>query len=348
MPAAMKRNKFRDINPITSSNKRPQGQEAGAFVIFLILAFLALVVLYFMQFVDELVLLIGVLVILAVLYYKSPGMIIELPEYRRAVILRYGKFHRVAGPGWVFLIPFIDDPRVVDLRVFTANIEPQKVITKDNIVLTVDAISFLKITDPKAAVINVEDPALSVKAYVEAHLRDIVGKMELESVISQVDMINRLLQKGLEQISKDWGISVVKVEIQSIELPSEVMDAMHRRKAAEQQKYAAEELAKAQAIRIDAVRDAAGKLTDPALQYLYLQALEKISEGRSSKIIFPIELTHLAERLSGRMGSTSKTTEDELREKYNELLLERAREGKRAKKEDIIEELRKRTRKDKK
>lgn len=347
MPGKIANKKFPEINPIIPT-KRPQGREAGAFILFLILAFIALLAIYFLKLIDELILLIGVIIILAVLYFKSPGILIELPEYQRAVILRYGKFHRVAGPGWVFLIPFIDDPRIVDLRVFTSNIEPQKVITKDNIVLTVDAISFLKITDPKAAVINVEEPALAVKAYVEAHLRDIIGKMELESVISQVDMINKLLQKGLEQISKDWGISVVKVEIQSIELPAEVRDAMHQRKAAEQQKYAAEELARAQAIRIDAVRDAAGKLNDPALQYLYLQALEKIAEGRSSKIIFPIELTHLAERLSGRVGKSFKTTEEELREKYNELLLEKAREGTKLNKSDIIEELRKRARKGKK
>ena len=334
--------------PMQKSKKRPQGKEAGAFIVFVILAIIVLLAAFFFFNLNEFIVGLGLIVILLLIFSKSPSFILELPQYQRAVIFRYGKFKRVAGPGWVIIIPLIDDPRIIDMRVFTSNILPQKVITKDNIVLTVDAITFLKISDPKAAVINVEDPAAAVKTYVEAHLRDIIGKMELESVIGQVDMVNRLLQKGLEQISRDWGIKVVKVEIQSITLPEEVRNAMHQRKAAEQQKYAAEELARAQAIRIDAVSDSAGRLNDPALQYLYLQALEKIAEGRSSKIIFPIELTHLAERLSARMGGSMAGTEDELRKKYNELLLEKTRKGTKPKKEEIIEELRKRTKKGKK
>ena len=335
-------------NPVTRPERRPRGKEVGPFILVILVALGLLFAVHFFGYANEFALLIGLLVILGFLYYKSGGIIIELEEYKRAVILRYGKFHRVAGPGWVFLVPFIDDPRIVDLRVFTVNIEPQRVITKDNIVLTVDAITFLKITDPKAAVINIASPKQAVTDYIQAHLRDIIGKMELESVIGQVDVINSLLQKGLERISKDWGISVVKVEIQRIDLPEDVMQAMHYRKSAEQRKYAAEEEARAHAIKIDAVRAAAGKLTDPALQYLYLQTLQKIAEGRSSKIIFPIELTHLAERLSTRFGADYGKTGEELREKYDEILLEKARMGERLKKSDIIEELRRRSKKGKK
>lgn len=324
--------------------KRPQGKEAGAFILFVLLCLIVLAGAYLLiDGINEVALLVGIVVILLIVLSRSPSFILELPQYKRAVILRYGKFNRVAGPGWIVLIPIIDDPHIVDMRVFTSNIKPQKVITKDNIVLTVDAITFLQISDPKAAVINISDPEGSVRSYVEAHLRDIIGKMELESVIGQVDMINRLLQKGLEQISKEWGINVVKIEIQSITLPPEVRDSMHQRKAAEQQKYAAEEQARAHAIKIDAVREAAGKLSDPALQYLYLQALEKVAEGRSSKIIFPIELTHLADRLAGGMGVSKEKTEDELRKKYNELVLEKSRKGGKPKTKDVVKELRKRS-----
>ena len=192
----------------------------------------------------------------------------------------------------------------------------------------VDAVIYMKIKDPEAAVINIKDPIEAATTYVQAHLRDIVGKMELEAVISDIHVINELLRAGLSKVSSDWGVEVEKVEIQSIELPETVMAAMHDRKAAEQKKYATEELAKAQAIKIDAIRRAAGQLNDPAIQYLYLQALEKVAEGKSSKLIFPLELTHLASRLSGKMSDTQKEKfEDDLRHNYNEFMLEETREG---------------------
>ncbi|MCD4739799.1 hypothetical protein K8R43_01255 [archaeon] len=335
------------VTPLKHEKKRPRGKEAGLFIILLL--FLAIIVFAAFYYLNHnLILLIGGLIILFILLSRSSGFVLELTQYERAVILRYGKFKRVAGPGWIVLIPFIDDPHVVDTRTFTSNILPQKVITKDNVVLTVDAITFLKINDPEAAVLNIEEPELAVRTYVEAHLRDIIGKMELESVIGQVDLVNRLLKKGLEDVSRDWGITVVKVEIQSITLPQEVRDAMHQRKAAEQQKYAAEEQAQAHAIKITAVREAAGKLTDPALQYLYLQALEKIAEGKSSKIIFPLELTSLAAKLSNRVGGSMEATEDDLRKKYDQLMLEKTRVGGKVKQDDIINELRKRNKKGKK
>ena len=136
------------------------------------------------------------------------------------------------------------------------------------------------------------------------------------------------LLQDLKEISEDWGVEVVKVEIQSVVLPEDVMQAMHELKSAEQKKFAAEQMAMAQAIKIDKVREAADKLGDSALQYLYLQALEKIAEGRSNKIIFPIELTHLAERLAGgtkRKKADFNEVADDLREKYDEVLLEETR-----------------------
>jgi len=164
--------------------------------------------------------------------------------------------------------------------------------------------------------------------------------MELEAVISDIHIINELLRAGLSKVASDWGVEVTKVEIQSVELPDIVISAMHNRKAAEQQKYATEELAQAQAIKIDAIRKAAGRLEDPALQYLYLEALKKVAEGRSSKIIFPLELTHLAERLSGGMSKPKKRElKDDLREKYDELLLEETREGVPISRGDILKTL---------
>ncbi|MBN3037237.1 MAG: hypothetical protein JW834_02215 [Candidatus Diapherotrites archaeon] len=328
--------------PIIKKESKPRGKEVGVFLIMIAAVLLLLGSMFALGFINEMVMLFGVLAILAFIYKSSPQLVIELEEYERAVILRYGAFHKVAGPGWVFVLPMVDDPRVVDLRVQTADVEPQEVLTKDNVTLKIDAIIYYKVANPKAAVLNVEDPTDAVLSFVRAHLRDVVGKMELESVISQINIINDLLRKSLEKITEDWGIEVVKVEIQSIELPPDVLKSMHRRKEAEQWRMAQEERARGQAIRIDAIRQSAGKLTDPALQYLYLQALEKVAEGRSSKIIFPIELTHLAERLSSRMGpKVAEKVSEDLREKYDEFVLEETREGRPVDTQEILSSLRK-------
>ena len=338
--------KLKEITAVRSAGKRPHGREVGSFLLILVLAVLAIFVVYALGYISEFILLIGLLVILLFVYTNTPPLLIELEQYERAVILRYGKFLKVAGPGWVLLTPFIDDARIVDQRVVVVDIEPQEVLSKDNIKLEIDGIIYMKISDPEAAIINIREPMEAATTYVRAHLRDIIGKMELEAVISDIHVINELLQAGLAKVSKDWGVEVEKVEIQSIELPQVVMDSMHDRKAAEQKKYATEELAKAHAIQIDAVRKAAGQLTDPALQYLYLQALEKVAEGKSSKIIFPLELTHLADRLSGSMTVKQKNKlEDDLLENYNDFVLEETRDGVPISREDILNTLKRKARK---
>lgn len=328
--------------------KKPRGKEVGSFIVLILSALILLLAVYLFGYINEMLLLVGILVILFFIQSSVPPFIIELEQYERAVILRYGKFLKVAGPGWVTLVPFIDDARVVDMRVMVVDKEfsPQEVLTKDNILLKVDAIMYMKVTDPKAAVINVKDPIEAATTYVQAHLRDIIGKMELEAVISDIHIINELLRSGLSKVASDWGVEVTKVEIQSVELPNVVVSAMHDRKAAEQQKYATEELAQGQAIKIDAIRKAAGQLEDPALQYLYLEALKKVAEGRSSKIIFPLELTHLADRLSGGMPKPEKhELKGDLREKYDELLLDETRDGAPISRGDILRTLKRKARK---
>lgn len=319
--------------------KEEDVRDVGVFVLIVIAVLIFIGFLIFFNLLSEAMLVVVMLVILGALYLYSPKFIIEVDEYERVVVFRFGRFKRVAGPGWVFLIPYIDNYKMVDLRIQDIDIEPQEVVTKDNIKLLVDALVFIRIADPKAAVLNIENVRRASMEFVRAHLRDVVGKMELEAVISEINLINELLHRGLAEISKEWGVEVTKVEIEAITLPPEVLEAMHERKQAEQRKFAAREEATAHAIRIDAVREAAGKLSDPAMQYLYLQALEKIAEGKSNKIIFPIELTHLADRLATKMGTVPyKEVAEGLREKYSEFELE---EGD----EDLLEDLKKKKKK---
>jgi regulator of protease activity HflC (stomatin/prohibitin superfamily) len=307
-----------------------------AVVLFSLIAFVivALVVLYYFDLLRPVAVLLIILVVLVIMYTRSGTFFVQLQEYERAVVFRYGKFQKVAGPGWLFMIPFIETFRLIDLRVRTVDVGAQEVITKDNIKLHIDAIIYLHVFDAQKAIINVRDYERASVSYIQAHLRDVVGKMTLEYAISRVDEINKILLEGLQKITREWGVNVVNVEIQSLEIPDTVISAMHRRKAAEQDKLAAVEKAEAHKLTIDAIQAAAGKLSSPSLQYLYLQSLQKIAEGKSSKIIFPMELSRIASGLAAKLGEPYEKAQEQVVERYQKGI----REGKGP--ETIVETLR--------
>ena len=232
-----------------------------------------------------------------------------LKEYERAVIYRFGRANRVGGPGWTFLLPPIESADIVDTRVHTIDIKPQAVVTKDKIELKIDAILYLKVKSDRESVTNskikVENYERASETFVQANIRDVAGSMTADEVISSIELLNREVKKNLEEISKEWGIQVEAVEIQHVDLPKEILDAMHHQKAAEQQRLARLQLAQAHGAEIEAVKSAAEGLSDRALAYYYVRALEKMSEGKSTKLIFPMEISRLAEAVSGRMGSIS-------------------------------------------
>jgi len=156
----------------------------------------------------------------------------------------------------------------------------------------------------------------------------------LAEVISNVKGITEKLKQMSREVTEDWGIEIESVEVQSVTLPKEVQESMHKLKEAQQRKLAAREIAEGKKIAIEALQEAAGKLTDPTLQYLYLQSLQKIAEGKSSKIIFPLELSSLAARVANRFGGFEKAQE-KVSQEYESL----AKKGLDRKK--IIEELKK-------
>lgn len=239
--------------------------------------------------------------------------LLTLKEYERAVIFRFGRVVRVGGPGWALMIPVIESFRLVDLRTQTIDIPPQEVITKDKVVVKADAIIYLFVRPDKQSVINsvieIQDYVKAATSFVQATVRDVAGNFSLTELISNIGELNKRVQRDLEAIAKEWGVTVESVQISEITIPKELEEALTKQKAAEQQKLARAELAQAQQIEIDAVRTAAEQLSDRSLAYYYIRALEKLGEGQSTKFIFPLELTQLAERISASVqsASTNKT-----------------------------------------
>ncbi|NCP72551.1 hypothetical protein GW835_04135 [archaeon] len=235
-------------------------------------------------------------------------IILTLKDYERAVIFRFGKVRRVGGPGWTFVWPLIEKPNLVTLRVETMDIPPQNVLTKDNIQLRIDGVLFISVRNDKESIINsivsVEDYRKASTMYVIAMLRDVVGEFEITEVITNIEEINTKLKKALESVSKEWGVKVTSVELTDIKIPDDILMAMHEQKAAVQKKLAVYELAESEKAKILAVKDATDQLSEKTVIYYYLKALEKMAEGQSSKIIFPMELTSLLNKVTDTISKT--------------------------------------------
>jgi regulator of protease activity HflC (stomatin/prohibitin superfamily) len=243
-----------------------------------------------------------------------------LKEYERAVIYRFGRVDRVGGPGWTFLIPIFESFRLVDLRTQVVDVPPQNVITKDNVVVNIDAVIYEHVDGDNQSVINsvinVQDYKNSTKTFVIASIREAAGTLMLQELISNLDKLNSQIKNNLKDISKEWGLEIETVEITNIIIPKVIENAMNSYREAEQLKLARRESAEAQKLEIEAVRDATEKLSDKALAYYYVRALEKLGEGQSTKFLFPIELTHLVSRISGQGSSSSDKKIEDMFKKY--------------------------------
>lgn len=258
------------------------------------------------------------LIVVFVLVAWKGDMILMLQDYERAVIMRFGRVVRVGGPGWCIVLPFIESPTIVELRVQTIDVPPQEVITKSKVEITIDSVIYLRVGSERedaiksvTAVENYRDAALH---YVTSSLRDILGQMEFEEIISNIEAINKKLKEGLKEVSKAWGIVIDNVQIEDVDLPPVVQDAIHLEKASEQERLARMEKAKAHEFEIETVKRAAEQLSDKALSYYYVKALEKIGEGKGSTFFFPMEITRLAESIAA--GTKRGTELEDLFKQY--------------------------------
>ncbi|MBI4044769.1 MAG: SPFH domain-containing protein [Candidatus Diapherotrites archaeon] len=253
----------------------------------------------------------NLMLIVAVLLFAYLGFkydyLIKLKEYERAVIFTFGRTSGVSGPGWVFVFPPFQSFEKVDLRQKVLDVPPQTVVPKDSVSLQVDALIYLNIKRDKESilksVLDVQDVEDAAKKYVVASLRDVVGNISLTDLISNIEDMNRLLKTQLEKIATAWGVNVEAVKLQSVDIPKVVLDAMLEEKPATQKKLARFEEAEAHQREIEAVRNAAENLSDKALTYYYIRALEKIGQSSSTKFVFPMELTRLAESITNKKMS---------------------------------------------
>lgn len=182
-------------------------------------------------------LLLFIILFLLVVGLKSLKIVRQSEVY---VIERLGQFHRIATPGLNIIVPFIDSVRaIVNMRQQTMDVPPQGVITKDNVTITIDTVVFFQITDPFKAVYEIDNLHRGISYLAITTIRDIIGKMDLDSTFSSRDLINTQLRQILDEATDKWGCKVDRVEVKDIKPPADIREAMEKQMNAERNKRAA-------------------------------------------------------------------------------------------------------------
>lgn len=230
-----------------------------------------------------------------------------LKEYERGVIFRLGRLIDTKGPGLILLIPVIDKMTKVSLRLVALEVQPQDIITRDNVSIKVNAVVYFRVIDPNKAVVEVENYLYATSQLSQTTLRSVLGQSELDELLAEREKINHHLQEILDQHAGPWGIKVTNVEVKQIDLPQEMQRAIARQAEAERER-------RAKIIHADGEYQAAAKLleaasimaTQPiALQLRYLQTLSEIASEHASTTIFPVPIELITPFLKG--GSSSRS-----------------------------------------
>ena len=279
--------------------------------------------------------------------------------YQRGLVERLGKYKTTRDPGLTLIVPFIETMQLIDMREQVVDVPPQEVITADNVVVSVDAVVYYEATDPQRLVYNVADFFTAITKLAQTNLRNLIGDLELDNALTSRDTINTQLREVLDDATDKWGVRVVRVEIQRIDPPPEVVSAMHAQMRAERDRRATvteaqgyqeaaiaradgekqsavlaaegrrqaaildaegdaqaiELRANAEKLRLTLVGEGEGDAANARLTGIkaagadqkvltveYLQALEKIGDGRATKLVIPAEFSAL-------MGTVAALTE---------------------------------------
>jgi regulator of protease activity HflC (stomatin/prohibitin superfamily) len=230
------------------------------------------------------------IVVLVVLFLSAAIRILN--EYERGVIFRLGRVIAAKGPGLIILIPVIDKMVKVSLRLLVLDVDPQDVITRDNVSVKVNAVIYFRVIDAVKAIIEVENYQYAMSQLAQTTLRSVCGQAELDELLSAREKINSELQEILDTHTDPWGIKVATVELKHIDLPQEMQRAMAKQAEAERER-------RAKVINAEGEYQAAAKLAEAAgiigehpmaLQLRYLQTMREMSSEQNTTTIFPFPM----------------------------------------------------------
>ena len=239
----------------------------------------------------------GLAPLILLLLFLVAASIKILREYERGVIFLLGRFWRVKGPGLVIVIPGIQQMVKVDLRVVTMDVPAQDVISSDNVSVKVNAIVFFRVLDPEKAIIQVENFLVATSQLAQTTLRAVLGKHELDEMLSERERLNLDVQNILDAQTDSWGIKVTNVEIKHIDLNENMVRAIARQAEAERERRAKVIHAEGEKQAAQALLEAAQTLAlEPAaMQLRYLQTLTQVAGDKSSTLVFPVPVDILGQ-----------------------------------------------------
>jgi len=230
-------------------------------------------------------------VLVVTVFFLSAAIRI-LNEYERGVIFRLGRVIQAKGPGLIILIPVVDKMVKVSMRLIAMDVDPQDVISRDNVSVKVNAVIYFRVVDPIKAIVEVEDYGYAMSQLAQTTLRSVCGQAELDELLSARDKINSQLQEILDLHTDPWGIKVATVELKHIDLPQEMQRSMAKQAEAERER-------RAKIINADGEFQAATKLAEAAeiigehpmaLQLRYLQTMREMSAEQNTTTIFPFPI----------------------------------------------------------
>ncbi len=304
---------------------------------------------------DEVIMILTVVAVVAVVLVVASGVKIVRP-YEQGIYMRLGKFVRVLNQGLNVVFPLINEVVKMDLRTEVLDVPKQEVITKDNSPVDVDAVIYIKVTDPKNAFFEVTNYRFATVNLAQTTLRSIIGDMELDEILSSREKINVSLRDILDENTDKWGVKIEAVEIREVNPARKVKDSMEEQTSAERKRRAAileadgqkraaileaegrkkSRILEAEGLRQSMILEAEGKrlatilegqgeaqklrilsvgaatMDSKAMSVLSMQTLQKVGEGESSKIFFPMEVTKLVEGVSEYLGTAKNVPDREV------------------------------------
>jgi len=251
--------------------------------------------------------LVSLLVLLVLAATAAAASIRILREYERAVVFRLGRLIGAKGPGLFVIIPIVDRMVRVNLQTVTMDIPPQDVITRDNVTVRVNAVTYFNVVDPVKAKVVIQDYILGTSQLAQTTLRSILGQVDLDDLLVNRDEINQRLQTTIDQLTDPWGVKVTLVEVKDVELPETMRRAMARQAEAERER-------RAKVIHSQGEFEAAEQLSNAAellerrpaaMQLRLLSTMTEVASEKNSTLIFPVpvELLRFFERAGAEVDA---------------------------------------------
>ncbi|MDO8676333.1 MAG: slipin family protein [Candidatus Azambacteria bacterium] len=227
---------------------------------------------------------------LALIFIGLPGFRV-VQQYEKGVVFFFGKIVAVKDPGLTWIIPYFQWMRKVDFRTITLPIPPQKIITKDNVSVDISAVAYYKVVDAIKSIVAIENVMSAINQIAQTTVRNIVGRFQLDEILSERDTINKEIRVVLDTHTEEWGMVVSVVEIKDIELPENMQRAMAKQAEAEREKGAKVIAAEGEFLSSQKLADTADVMAAHpiALQLRNLQTMAEISIEKNSTIIFPAQ-----------------------------------------------------------